>query len=97
MVGNVDDVHTRRGGIGAKDGAPLRRHGVGNGKGIPVGNTDAEEHSFGKRRGPVIHRGVDDGKTDKLRHEALVLVEGLKHPLGHFRLVGRIGGGEFAT
>ena len=56
-----------------------------------------EIHGFDGGGGTVIERGVGHLHAGQPGDESLEFEDGLEDPLGHFRLVRRVGGDEFRT
>ena len=71
-------------------------HGSGHEDAGSVGNAYRHGYRFGRPCGSLIHGGVGNIHAGQLADHGLKFKNGLQRSLGNLRLVGSVGGEEFA-
>ena len=64
---------------------------------LTLRDIECQQHGFGQRRRAVIVAGVAHLHSHQAANHRLVLEDRLQNTLAEFRLIGRIGGVEFAA
>jgi hypothetical protein len=77
--------------VAANHVAVVRVEAAGEQDAVAPGQATRHQHSFSRRRGAVIHRGVGDLHAEKMGDLGLELEQHLQGALRHLRLVGRVG------
>ena len=72
-------------------------HGACHQHALAAGQALRHQHSLGRRRRSVIHRGVRHFLSCELAHQRLKLEDRLQGALRDFRLIGCVGGEELST
>ncbi len=91
-VGLIGLAHQRFNHIAVMRMQATRQHGL-----LALGDPLRHQHGFAAGGGAVIQRGIGHIHAGDQRHLGLEFKQVLQRALGDFRLVGRVGGEEFAA
>ena len=97
QVGQLDDLQAGGIEIGSDHPPVMGVDGGRHGHAFLAGNANRHQQGLGQGRGAVVVGGGGDLCSHQAAGQRLVLVDGLEGALTDFRLIGRVGGHEFAA
>ena len=75
----------------------MRMDERGNGYPFHAGDADGHEQRLSQGRSSIVHGGIGHFHPEESSGEGLILIDGLKSALAHFRLIWGVGGDEFSS